>query len=286
MNNILDTAIAYNKLTQIEYEITLAKKNKVVSLHIIFQKNKFYHLAGLQYLTDIHELDDDRESVFNNIINLNITNKKIESSQYYSRIQERVDYLANLEQIFDSNDTIFKYDPNNNSITTSIKGEYLMQNNIQNRDVFVFLDKEKDGSYYCRSFFPKEFTDYSKGQSKWTVLSKKKIWKDKNIEIQLYDYQEEKNKKKEIQNALKKQYENLREDNILISIDEYNKLQETYKIVYQHCNITINGKHYECVNGLAKGFANLLDQRNQLIEKVQNITNNKTITPGTDSRCD
>jgi hypothetical protein len=192
MNNILDSAKNFSRLLDVEYEIILAKKGNQVRLVIFFVKFHFYHLAGLQYLTDIHELDNQREIVFDWILSESIKTERIESSQFYSKIKDRVLYLARLESIFDSNDTVFKYDEKENILTSQITGEYLMKNIVESRNIFTFLDKTKDGKDYCRSFFPQSFKDYSYRQKKWTVLSKKKIFKKFGEAIVLYDYFAEK----------------------------------------------------------------------------------------------
>ena len=85
MNNILDSAKNFSRLLDVEYEIILAKKGNQVRLIISFEKIHFYHLAGLQYLTDIHELDNQREIVFDWILSESIKNERIESSQFYPK---------------------------------------------------------------------------------------------------------------------------------------------------------------------------------------------------------
>ena len=192
MSKILDAVKVFNKLLDIEYEIILAKKDKKVHLNVVFQKEHCHHLLGLHYLTDRESLNKDRAMIFDKILNGKITANFIESSQFYSKIKDRVHYLAQLESIFDSNDTIFKYDEKENILTSQISGEYLMKNIVESRNIFTFLDKTKDDKYYCRSFFPQSFKDYSYRQKKWTVLSKKKIFKKFGEAIVLYDYFAEK----------------------------------------------------------------------------------------------
>ncbi|WP_407426117.1 PBECR4 domain-containing protein, partial [Treponema sp.] len=118
--------------------------------------------------------DNQREIVFDWILSESIKTERIESSQFYSKIKDRVHYLAQLESIFDSNDTIFKYDEKENILTSQITGEYLMKNIVESRNIFTFLDKTKDGKYYCKSFFPQTFKDYSYRQKKWLRNSSKK----------------------------------------------------------------------------------------------------------------
>ena len=164
MSNILDAVKVFNKLLDIEYEIILAKKDKKVQLNVVFQKEHCHHLLGLHYLTDRESLNKDRAMIFDKILSGKITANFIESSQFYSKIKDRVHYLAQLESIFDSNDTVFKYDEKENILTSQITGEYLMKNIVESRNIFTFLDKTKDGKYYCRSFFPQSFKDYSYSQ--------------------------------------------------------------------------------------------------------------------------
>ena len=188
MSNILDAVKVFNKLLDIEYEIILAKKDKKVQLNVVFQKEHCHHLLGLHYLTDRESLNKDRAMIFDKILSGKITANFIESSQFYSKIKDRVHYLAQLESIFDSNDTVFKYDEKENILTSQITGEYLMKNIVESRNIFTFLDKTKDDKYYCRSFFPQSFKDYSYRQKRWTVLLKKKIFKKFGEAIVLYDY--------------------------------------------------------------------------------------------------
>lgn len=196
MNNVLDAVKVFNKLLDIEYEIILAKKDKKIKLNVVFQKEHCHHLLGLHYLTDRESLNKDRAMIFDKILNGKITSTFIESSKFYPKIKERVHYLAQIESIFDSNDTIFKYDEEENILTSQITGDYLMKNSLDSRNIFTFLSKTAEDKYYCRSFFPQNFKDYSYRQKKWTVLSKKKIFKKYNESIVLYDYFAEKSRHK------------------------------------------------------------------------------------------
>lgn len=192
MSNIIDAVKVFSKLLDIEYEIILAKKNKKVQLNVVFQKEHCHHLLGLQYLEDREALNKDRAMIFDKILSGQITPDFIESSQFYPKIKERVHYLSMLESIFDDNGTIFKYDEKENILTSQIKGDYLMSNSVDSRNIFTFLSKNDDEMYYCRSFFPQTFKDYSYRQKKWTVILKKKIFKKFGESIVLYDYFAEK----------------------------------------------------------------------------------------------
>lgn len=188
MGDILTSANAYSKLLDVEYQLILGRKNKTVALSIFFDEYQFFHLAGLQYLTDRASLlYGDRANLFQRICNGSITRQQIESSDFYSEIKERVDYLSYLENIMDSNNTIFKYNAKLEAFS-SIVADFLMKNEIQARSIFTFLSLDKScGKYFCRSFFSQIDKDYSEGQTTWTLLYKKKIQKSIGMETVLYD---------------------------------------------------------------------------------------------------
>ena len=188
MSDIIQAAKTFSNLLDIEYQIILGKKNKSFSLNIIFENWQFFHLAGLQYLKDLTGvLSESRKRIFRRILNGSLKAQLFESSQYYSTIKNRIEYLVYLEQIMDSNETIFKYNQKLQAFS-AIQADFLMKNELKLRNVFTFLSKDsKNGKYFCRSFFPQIEKDYSIGQTNLTLLHKKKINKSSNTEIVLYD---------------------------------------------------------------------------------------------------
>jgi len=185
MANILDAQKAFSKLLDIEYQFVLGRKDKTVSLTIEFQKYHFFHLAGLQYLKDLSRLFIPAEEVYNQIESGQLPVSYIESSNNYDYIEGRVEYLPTLEYIFDSNDTIFKYNPELQAFSV-IEADFLLRNEINKVPIFVFLSKDKNKKYFCKTFFPQGKKDYTERQTKWTVLFKKKIVKSTNTETVLY----------------------------------------------------------------------------------------------------
>ena len=188
MCGILSSAKAYKELLNIEYQIILGCNNKSIQFSVSFEEKQFFHLAGFQYLADrATTLFGDRKKLFYMILNEEIKAERLESSLFYPQIKERVEYLAFLEPILDSNKTIFKYNPKIEAFS-AIQSEFLLKNVIESRNVFTFLSENKlSGKYFCRSFFPQTDKDYSVGQTNWTLLYKKKIQKSTEQEIVLYD---------------------------------------------------------------------------------------------------
>lgn len=186
MRNVLDCVISFLPLLNTEYEIILGRKGVAVTLRICFDKKDCYHLIGLQYLIDRPELSRDRGKVFDEIVDGTLKIEKIESSDFYKKIKERVHFLPLLESLLDSNDTVFKYNKKSNSFSL-IEADYLMKNTMENRNLFLFLSENSGGKFFCRSFFPEEKMDYTRNQASWTLLFKKKIDLISGTEKILYD---------------------------------------------------------------------------------------------------
>lgn len=186
MRNVSDCINAFIPLLSTKYELILGRKGVAVTLKITFDKKSCFHLMGLQYLSDRPELRRDRGKVFDEIANGKIKVKQIETSDFYHKIRKRVHYLPLLETMIDSNDTIFKYNTKSN-VYSMIEADYLMENYMENKNLFLFLSNESDDNYFCRSFFPENKMDYTKNQTSWTLLFKKKINLITGVETILYN---------------------------------------------------------------------------------------------------
>lgn len=186
MHNIYDCIESFSSLLDTKYHLMLGRKGTSVSLEISFDKKDCFHLMGLQYLTDRAELRRDRGKIFDEIKQRKITAEQLESSDLYERIAERIDMLPLLEDLFDSNDVIFKYNQRLN-IYSMIQADYLMKNRTTDKNVFIFLSRKKEDKYFCRSFFPETKRDYAKNQASWTLLYKEKVRISTGESVVLYN---------------------------------------------------------------------------------------------------
>ena len=186
MHNIYDCIESFTSLLDTVYHLVLGRKGVLVTLDISFDKKDCFHLMGLQYLTDRAELRRDRGKVFDEIKDRIIKAEQIEASEFYGKIADRVDMLPMLEELFDRNDTIFKYN-RKSKMFSMIQAEYLMKNVVAGKGVFIFLSRKEENKYFCRSFFPQDNRDYSKDQASWTLLYKEKIRISKGESFVLYD---------------------------------------------------------------------------------------------------
>lgn len=60
--------------------------------------------------------------------------------------------MPHLEELFDSNETVFKYNKKLNNYSM-IEADYLMKNQWKEKNIFIFLSKRLENEYFCRSFF-------------------------------------------------------------------------------------------------------------------------------------
>ena len=185
MDVLYKAASFFKELLDIEYIFVLGKKNTQTTIHLVFYDTNFYHLAGLQYLQDIAYLRKNRKVIFDRIVNQQIKNEDIQKSRFYKKIERRLEALSSLQSLLENNETIFKYNKEKNSFSL-IDADYLLENISGRQTLYTFLSKYPNDTFFCRSFFPKEKRDYSVGQTRWTLLFKKKIYKSANTEEVLF----------------------------------------------------------------------------------------------------
>ncbi len=175
MDKLQECAKAFEKLLTVKYNIIIARKTKQVNITLQFDKVDFHHLAGLHKLQDIRISRANRTSSFDNILNNKINFQTISSSRYISQVSDRLEPLAHIENLLDSNELVFKYNTRTNTFSL-IQADYLLSTPYSGNDVYIFLSKNKDNeNYFCRSFFPKDKKDYTIGQAQYILLYKEKI---------------------------------------------------------------------------------------------------------------
>ena len=175
MDKLLECTRAFEKLLDTQYRIIIGRKGKTVEIIIGFSRLDFHHLMGLGKLKDLRIAKQNRETVFNEILRGIITYEGITESRYLGLIQNRFEPLMSKEQLLDDNRLVFRYNTKLNQFSL-IEADYLLSTPHEGKDIYIFIAKNEDsGTYYCRSFFPKERTDYTKGQAIYTMLSKEKI---------------------------------------------------------------------------------------------------------------
>ena len=175
MDELLACAKAFEHLLHVKYHIIIGRKGKSVDLTVSFEAVEFHHLVGLHKLHDLRLSRANREKVFSQILSGHITLDDVKKSRYFCNIQNRLKPFQKIEELFDKNDLIFRYNQKLQTFSL-IEAEYLLSTPHECTDVYIFLDKKDETSdFFCRSFFPKEDKDYTKNQAVFTLLKKEKI---------------------------------------------------------------------------------------------------------------
>ena len=176
MDKLQIRALAFNELMNYKYIVKLGRKNRLYEFSIDFRKGDFYHLIGLQKLIDLRFLKRSAEHIFNECLHGNITYSQIEASRYFDELGNRFEYFNQLESILDSNNLIFKCNKNSMQIYTKITADYMLHHTRDDLIFYLFTEqRNKSDVQFCKSFFENSHTDYSRGQTKLTLLYKEKI---------------------------------------------------------------------------------------------------------------
>ena len=148
-------AKAFEKLLDVQYHIVLGRKGKLVNLNILFEPKEFHHLIGLHKLHDLRLARGNREKIFYEILAGKISMEDLKKSRYYSEIQKRLEPFYKIENIFDSNKVVFRYNSKLQTFSL-IEAEYLLSTPYENTDIYIFLDRQAGSDFFfCRSFFQK-----------------------------------------------------------------------------------------------------------------------------------
>ena len=176
MDKLQERAIAFRQLMNYQYVIKLGRKGQIYSFVIDFQKQDFFHLIGLQKLIDLRFLKRSAEYIFNSCLKGKLTFSMLEKSEYFEELGYRFECFHLLEKILDDNELIFKCNINSMRVYSNIKADYMLQNFRDDLIFYIFTEKRTNAdTQFCKSFFENSEKDYSKGQTKMTLLYKEKI---------------------------------------------------------------------------------------------------------------
>ena len=156
----------YAELCYYTYDCTIARKNTAIDLHFTFSPYEFRHLAGL------HRLEHDRlrsnsERVFKDILSCKLTLADLRQAHNWSteseKILSRLEALSQLDTLMDEFLLLYgfsgeKLAAQTPPLRTKIDADYLIKNEL----------------------------DYSRGQTKFTLLEKTKTNLRTGEQILLY----------------------------------------------------------------------------------------------------
>lgn len=121
METINECARLYKTLLNKKYIFTVEHN---ISFVIEFKPNNFYHLIGLEKLTDLATLQNKSASkIFKDLCNDKISHSDIQKSNHYNKIENRIfnfQYLKNLLCFDESNKIIIDFDKSKLELKTKL----------------------------------------------------------------------------------------------------------------------------------------------------------------------
>lgn len=175
MPKLKQCAVDYERLLTTKYTYIVGKKGQLETFSLQFCKDNFVHAAGLHKLQDIPQLMRiDKEKIFDEILQGNITYADIQKSSFFKKFQSRFDAFCEYEKILDTTPSVIKFNPDKASIR--IEADYILESDHKGKIIYTFVKKSEnfDEDYICCSFFPKTFS-LTVGQESWSLLYKEKI---------------------------------------------------------------------------------------------------------------
>lgn len=175
--SLKSAALSFNNLLDIEYKIIVGRKGIITEIIVEFRKENFFHLVGLQKLNDINYPTENKEKVFDLIIEDKITEDFIsKSSKYEVANIERITPFIKIEEIMDSNNLVFKFN-RSQSNWTSMDCKFILENIDNEESIYIFIDGnyELKQKMFCRSFFLKTQKILQREIQKWHYYIKKKL---------------------------------------------------------------------------------------------------------------
>ena len=196
MDVIQECAVNYRKLLNVKYHFVISLRRTTREITIDFEEKDFRHMSGLHYITDI-QIERDPEKVMDAIINGDITDKILESSDEYNKIhtegrsvKNRIEQLRYLEEYLDVSDFIRIYEMQ--QFGSLIQADYFIEAKSSQRKttVYAFIRKRtQNDNYVVVSFFAK--TNTYKGTSAYWMLKEKTTGDSKTELYRHPNYKEE-----------------------------------------------------------------------------------------------
>lgn len=178
MSLLLDAALAWRSLKETVYKILIGKKGKSHELTITFLDSEFYHASGIQHVDDVDFGLNKNEfwghKLITAVIDGHIDGDRMVKSQHWPTEKTRLETMCKIENILDNDFSIFEFHGGRLPFHSEICAEYVIRSHVDGSLVFVFIDKDHPGYYFCRSLFKNDDKDYSRNQPQWTILKKRK----------------------------------------------------------------------------------------------------------------
>lgn len=178
MSDLLyNAAVEYQRLQNVVYKIIVGRKGKSYTLQLHFPPESFFHLTGLQHLTDITFPSTNKDRIYKEILSQKFGIRDIRKSIFFDKwyIEERLNNIYYLEKMLDSNSVTYLINGKRYTQYTSIRADYLCKYNMDENILYLFVVRERKFPKFlneCKgcSLFTKHYVDYTIGAARTTTL--------------------------------------------------------------------------------------------------------------------
>lgn len=168
---LLESALVYEKLMDIKYHITIARKQRLEHLIISFPQESYHHLAGFQYV-GISQLQN-RKSALKTILNQIVTESHIKSAGTFECIAGRLKSIALLPELLENGRLVFHY-RGHEPKWSDIKADYLATMKVCNESILLFTTQNNANEQIPVSTFTRNDNDYTRFCPSYKVLQVEK----------------------------------------------------------------------------------------------------------------
>lgn len=167
MDDLQKAALVYNSLLRQNFSYSLSDGN---TFEFFFAPKNFKHLIGLHKLIDI-VLPQNKNTLYNRILNGLITIDTIKNSRFYSKIEDRIKLFPELKNMLFLNHT---YEFDKSVIVCSLNTKYFFFNDKNGLGLYFGVAYENGKNYfYPETFFTRshDYDYYIRNQKLLNVLS-------------------------------------------------------------------------------------------------------------------
>lgn len=170
MNTISECAKLYETLLKKEYIFTIENN---IRISIYFSTSNFYHILGLEKLSDITQLKGKKPNqIYKQILNGRITDNLVSNSKYYNLIESRVknfEKLLDLLNFYKSNKIIIDFDLKKLDFKTKLTFTKYILYKRSNTD-YIHLTIGLKDKLYPETFIVENGSTYVSGQTMLDIL--------------------------------------------------------------------------------------------------------------------
>lgn len=200
MDKIMECALNFQQLCDVSYKFIVSFQRKTREIHLNFQETDFFHLAGLQYLSDLAIPRNRKTTLYSILEEKCISDDCLQKSKHYNSrnsevdVKSRIEELCYLEKYLDTDNLIRIFCVKDDIyLKSKIDAEYIIESKLKNshKTVYIFLARRKEDtdSYCVKSFFLKNNIVYGGNALYWMYKEKIKdgvsniLYKHKNFQL-------------------------------------------------------------------------------------------------------